>query len=442
MENQNATNGRGTNPLVYLFRKTWQYSAGNRKNIGWSWAMFVIAETISMVAHPLIFAKIINIVQGAIQKHGCITRAEIGPLWGLLLFTLFVEVTFWSLHGPARVMERRNAFKVRANYRKNLLKGVMTLPMEWHVEHHSGNTNDKIKEGTGGLLNFAGESYSFIYGGVQLAVSYGMLAYFSPSSAYIVLAMILITMWIIMRFDKVLIGHYRELNRAENRISESITDDVANITTVINLRNERSVFEAIAHKIDQPYDLFARNTRVSEIKWFITNVCASIVTVLVLGSYFWHNIGVKHGILIGSLYLLINYLKEVCSLFFQFCWRYSEVLQNRAKVMNSEELSADFRAENFTNHVLPSDWRELQIDGLNFSYNGGSTSNLDNVSLRIARGERIALVGESGGGKTTLLNVIRDNRHPQSITLSVDGKIVPARIRGDQAGRYAHTAGF
>jgi ATP-binding cassette subfamily B protein len=415
------------NPLRYLFGKTWHYSAGNRHKIVWYWLMFIVAETISLLFYPLVMAKIMNVL----QKQG-VTAANIRFLLELLALTLVNNLVFWSLHGPGRLIERANAFKARVNYRKYLLRGIMTLPMEWHVDHHSGDTIDKIEKGATALFQFSESSFEVIYALVQLAVSYAMLVYFSRSAAYIVFAMMCLTAWITMRFDRVLIGQYRELNHAENNISESVFDAISNITTVIILRVERLVFEAIVRKVEKPYELFKRNNRISETKWFLTSVCCAMMTALVLGAYFWHNVGVAQGILMGNIYILMKYLDKIGELFFKFTGMYGDILQRKAKVLNAEELTRDFRTENFTNHVLPKDWKQLRIDGLSFSYQNGDNANLhlDNVSLGIDRGERIAFIGESGSGKTTFLKVMRDLYHPRSITLSVDGKVLPQGFEG------------
>jgi len=389
--------------------------------------MFIVAETISLLFYPLVMAKIMNVL----QKQG-VTAANIRFLLELLALTLVNNLVFWSLHGPGRLIERANAFKARVNYRKYLLRGIMTLPMEWHVDHHSGDTIDKIEKGATALFQFSESSFEVIYALVQLAVSYAMLVYFSRSAAYIVFAMMCLTAWITMRFDRVLIGQYRELNHAENNISESVFDAISNITTVIILRVERLVFEAIVRKVEKPYELFKRNNRISETKWFLTSVCCAMMTALVLGAYFWHNVGVAQGILMGNIYILMKYLDKIGELFFKFTGMYGDILQRKAKVLNAEELTRDFRTENFTNHVLPKDWKQLRIDGLSFSYQNGDNANLhlDNVSLGIDRGERIAFIGESGSGKTTCLKVMRDLYHPRSITLSVDGKVLPQGFEG------------
>ena len=54
---------------------------------------------------------------------------------------------------------------------------------------------------------------------------------------------------------------------------------------------------------------------------------------------------------------------------------------------------------------IPDDWREIAFEGVSFVYDGGARA-LDGVSFRIRRGEKVALVGLSGGGKTTVTNLL------------------------------------
>ena len=416
-----------SNPLFYLFSKTWHYSEGNQRKVVLYWIMFVVANSIELFCQPLVMAKIID----TIQKQG-ITLANINFLFGLLMLTLVAELAFWAIHGPARCIERYNAFLVRLNYRKFLLKGVMTLPMEWHTDHHSGDTIDKIEKGTNSLFSFSEDSFQVIYSIVQLVVSYTILAYFSRPAAFIVLGMIIISVWITMRFDKVLVGQYEELNRSENNISESVFDSISNITTVIILRVEKLVFGAIMRKVEKPFELFKRNQRLSEIKWFLTSVTCTVMVIIVMGVYFWQHIGVGQGVAIGSVYLLMNYLNKISELFFRFTSMYSDILKGKSRVMNSEELTKDFKTENFTNHVLPRTWQRLDVAGLDFSYygEGNGDRHLENVSMSLSRGERIALVGESGSGKTTILKIMRDLYRPQHMKLMVDGRVIPDGFGG------------
>lgn len=396
---------RKKNPLLYLFSKTWVYSEGNRKNVVWYWIMFIVANSINLFCQPMIMVKIIDTV----QKEG-VNASNLKFLFGLLGLTLVVDLVFWAIHGPARCIERYNAFKVRYNYRKFLLKGVMTLPMEWHVEHHSGDTIDKVGQGTTALFSFSEDSFEVIYAVVQLVISYGILVYFSPPAAYIVLGMIFISCWITVYLDGLMLGQYKELSRSDNQISESVFDAVSNISTVIILRVEKLVFNAIMHKVEKPFDLFRRNQRLNEWKWFLVNMCCTVMPIIVLGVYFYQNRGSAPGVLVASLVILWTYLQRITHLFFEFTRKYSDIVKWYSRVANAEELSQDFKSENFTNHVLPTDWQRLDVGDLSFSYYSGDgvALHLDRVCFSVNHGEKIALVGETGSGKTTFLKTSWD----------------------------------
>ena len=141
---------RSQNPLLYLFCKAWEYAEEQRRKVGLFWFMFIISETIDTFFLPFVWAKMIDVV----------TKQGIGPdsiqTLGILLFCVFLRTNVvWGLHGPARFMEQNTAFMIRTNYRRRLLQGLMVLPLEWHTEHHSGETTDKINKGTNALYDFS-----------------------------------------------------------------------------------------------------------------------------------------------------------------------------------------------------------------------------------------------------------------------------------------------
>jgi len=407
-----------SNPLLYLFAQTWRYSAGSRSVVLLYSLMFVIAGATSLIGFPWVWARIIDIV----QKEG-VNPSNLHHVLLLLLLPVTIQVVFWAIHGPARVLENINAFKVRANYRKDLLKGIMTLPMEWHTSHHSGDIVDKVEKGTRALFEFSSQSFDIIYALMQFVISFAVLAYFSSSSGYAMLAMVVLAILVTVRFDRILVAQYKDLNRSENAVSESVFDAISNISTIIILRVEQLVFNAIGHKIDSPLPLFRKNHILNESKWALTNMCSTVTSVMVLGFYFIKHAHDPQGILAGRVYLLINYLDKLGTFFFKFTALYGEVLQRRARVMNAEEITDDFRTESFADHILPPDWRRLAISNLRFSYSPqpGARPTLSAINLEITKGDKIAFVGKSGSGKTTLLKIMRDLHTPQCLTLKVDG---------------------
>jgi ABC-type lipoprotein export system ATPase subunit len=73
---------------------------------------------------------------------------------------------------------------------------------------------------------------------------------------------------------------------------------------------------------------------------------------------------------------------------------------------------------------------------------GGSVRALDGVSLRIARGEFVALVGSSGSGKSTLMNVVGLLDRPDEGTYVLDGDDVARRSLEEQARLRNERIGF
>ncbi len=416
------------NHLVYLFAKTWQFSTGNRRQVACFWSLFVVCGIFELFFPSLIWAKIMVVI----QKEG-VTTDSIGRLLILLALTFVSSFIFWMIHKPARQMENDNAFIVRANYRRYLLQGVMTLPLGWHAEHHSGDTIDKIEKGANSMHLFSEATFQIIYSLVSYVGSFAVLAYLSPPSAVIVSAISAVAVWIIVRFDRVLIAQYAELSRSENKISERVFDAVSNIATVIILRVERLVFNAIMTSVEKPFALTRSNNRIGETKWFLVSMCSSAMVVVTLGIYLWQHLGATQGVLVGTVFLVIGYLRNIRELFYRFADIYGDIVKRRTRIGNAELLAKDFRPELFTNHVLPAGWQRLQIDGLDFSYAGTSENakqQLCGIALAVERGERIAFVGKSGSGKTTLLKVIRGLYRPESMRLTVDGQNIAEGFDG------------
>jgi ATP-binding cassette subfamily B protein len=411
------------NPLAYLYVKTWHYSEGNRKSVVWFWSMFVISESIEVLIYPFIWAKIMRVI----QEKG-ITDQSFQTLMILLGAILASTLTVWAIHGPARFLESVNAFLVRLNYRKFLLRGVMTFPMDWHADHHSGDTIDKIEKGTGGMYRFSESSFQIIYSIVKLILSYSMLVYFFPPSGVIVFIMMVLIFLVVTRFDRILVTQYEVLNQNENDVTAKVFDSISNITTVIILRVERLVFDAIIKKAESPFKLYKRNIFLNELKWFLVAFLCTVTVVFVMGAYFYRHYGAVGGVLVGNVYLLYRYLGNITDIFERFTYMYGDVLQQRARVTNSEEISNDFVGGSFSNHVLSKDWKQLEINNLSFSY--GGEQSLKNVSLSLKRGMKYAFVGKSGSGKTTMLHLMRDLYHPSTLDLSVDGQNIPCGFEG------------
>ncbi len=409
-------------PILFLARKLWKYSAGNRKRVVLFFVLFLCANGVGIL-EPFVVAYLLDVI----QKSG-VNAGNIRTIVLLLSSLIGLQVAFWAFHGPARVLEITNAFLVRANYKMFLLKGTLNLPSAWHTDHHSGNTIDKIEKGSQALYHFSTRTFEVIESVIKLVSSFVVLTYFDFHAGIIVTVMVVLTLVIILQFDKRLIAQYEHINRADNTISAKVFDTISNVTTVIILRIETLVAKAIEKKIHQPFALFVRNNKMNEFKWFSVSFTGALMVFFVLCSYFFGALSAGTVVTIGTVYVLYSYVQRVMDVFFRFAYQYGDIVQQKTSILNAESLAKDFRSITFIakNRAVEA-WKTIAIQDVMFSYqiDAGHRAHLDHVSMKMKRGERIALIGESGSGKTTFLKILRGLYTPKKSTIVLNGKKLP-----------------
>ncbi len=408
------------NPIVYLFRKTWEYSGDNRKKVALTWTMFLVANGISMFGTPWVWSRFMNVI----QLSG-ITPESFKTLLGLLMLTTLLDAVYWSLHGPARVNERTYSFQSKILYLSKLLDGVLRLPMDWHVDHHTGETSDKIKNGTEALGDFAANVYIPATIFVRLVLSCCMLAWFGGWRVALALAVTMtLSICLINRFDRVMAEQYQKINKASNRLAKQINDTLANISTIITLRSESWVFNSVIKQAHSPQEDYFKEFRWNEYKWSVVNMCSNLTAIIIVVIYLKQHL-TQGVVLAGDVFLLIQYLGQFTSLFSGFAENYGELVKFKSRIENSEELVKSFiQAKVRPIEPLPVDWRRLCVENLTFSYHtqDGAELHLNDVSFCVDRGMKIAFVGSSGGGKSTMLGVMDDIYSPRNIRVTVDGQ--------------------
>jgi ABC-type multidrug transport system fused ATPase/permease subunit len=91
-----------------------------------------------------------------------------------------------------------------------------------------------------------------------------------------------------------------------------------------------------------------------------------------------------------------------------------------------------------TNVPLITFVREISIENVSFSYGAGHTTVLKNVTLRIEKGSRVGFIGKTGGGKSTLLDIIMGLLCPTSGIIKVDGRELKGMSLDGWRAQIAH----
>lgn len=104
--------------------------------------------------------------------------------------------------------------------------------------------------------------------------------------------------------------------------------------------------------------------------------------------------------------------------------RYFSIIDMQPEIADREN-SQDLKIKN----------GEIIFDNVSFSYNSEKGKILKNISLKIPAGKRVALVGESGGGKSTIMSLIPRFYEAESGRITIDGvDIKDAKLSSLRAG--------
>ncbi len=389
-------------PTIFLFRKMWRFSEGNRKKVVLFMVLFLFSNLVGLT-EPLILAKLLN----EIQING-INSENIKFLMFITSSFLWLGLFFWIFYSSGRTLERKNAFIVRKNYKEYLLKETLTLNLNWHSNKDSGDTIDKINKSTTKLFDFSSDIANTIRVAIQIIGIVLILNYFNWITGIWCLSSLIFLFYVLFQFDKKLILQYKKLNKYENKIEAKIFDSLSNISSIIILNIKKSVIHSISKSISKPFSLYKQNIILNLKKWIFGDTFFNLFLIAIPLTFYIFNI-YRNSLIIelGTIAALYSYLSRLENMFFNLSHAYEKIIQQKTAVLNAESIEESFTENEQVAKKPIENWNKINISNLNFSYQETQGEiHLDDVNLDLKSGERIALIGESGSGKTTFLKVL------------------------------------
>lgn len=406
-------------PIQYfaLIQTCWKYAGEKRKHLVLVYLLSG-ASVLFLIAQISCFGKIIN----AMQNGGDNLLEKL-----LYLFAAYAAlgIGFWVFHAPSRVLERKTAFAIRKNYTESLYRIVTEMPMQWHQEHHSGNTIDRINKAANGLYMFADFQFMYIQ---SICLFFGAaiaMTFIFPIAGIIVVTASVLIFIMLIKFDAVLIKLQKQQNEQEHKLSSGLFDYISNIFTVITLRLERTSREEISRRIESIFPPLKKSIYMLEIKWFAMFFFIILLECTAVLSYILWSFEAGSVIMIGTAVVLYQYTKRISESFRSFAIYYYELIRNYTNMTAVDALLEDYEnlaiEETFR---APEDWKTIKICNLTFIHEDKKhrRHRLRDVSITLERGKRIALVGASGSGKSSLMSLIRGLYRIEGASTIIDGE--------------------
>lgn len=414
------------NPYQELLATSWHYSGGMRGRFLLIYGMFTMVNLIISL-QPIIFGLFINYLQAG---EGDLVRGA----WIYGAAYLATILGFWAFQWPARLMERRMAYEISKRLLDEAYRRVVSLPLDWHRRHHSGDTINRTRKAYEALKTFFDDGFVYFQTLIRMLLSMAAILYFSLLFGGVAGATGIVIVLTVLAFDRPIIAATKATNERENELLAGLNDNLGNIITVTTLRLGKQTAKQIDRRVSAVWPPFLRITQLNERKWFTTGALIGLMYCSIVIGYVYQNYIPGEVFLVGGLVTLIGYVNQFSNMFNALTGQYNTVIRLRADLAAIEPITNAYRQ--LARPTLPQgtkvrkDWRTLCIDNLRFSYDRDSDAGLKDISLRLERGHRVAFIGQSGSGKTTLLYNLRGLYPPEALTVSFDGEVVnsPAQL--------------
>lgn len=413
------------NPYISLLKTAWKYARKERKKYLLIYLLFLLANVIFSL-NPVLFGWFI----GSIQRDS----AHLPRYTFIFAASYFaLKFTEWCFHGPARVMERQLAFNLSRNFLQERYHQALHLPVKWHQDNHSGAVINRIRKAYEALKEFFERGFMYLHAICKLLFSMIAMLYFSPLYGAIGIALGVLCIWIVLRFDRPFIKTLNEMNEREHVVSATLFDSLSNIMTVITLRLEKSMENGLLAKVQRIWPPFRKNTRINEWKWFVAEMMITLIYCVIAVGYIFQHWVPGEVFYVAGLVTLLGYVNQFTSVFQDVAWQYTDVVQYNTAVETASNITEAYTLHHRADAApeLPLHWNSITIRGLNFSHtdtyeDNAAPQRLHDLHLRIEKGKKIALIGESGSGKSTLLAILRGLYDPEpGVVIQVNGGPLP-----------------
>lgn len=327
-----------------------------------------------------------------------------------MFFTSYLQVYVTSYMGQ----------KVTHDIRKALFRHVMRLPMRFFDTNPSGRIATRIANDTKNITEFFSSVITSIIKDIVLLV--GIIIVMLKLSLYLglislaILPLIAFAILIFRYFDRIA---YRKVRTRLAAINAFLAEHISGMA-VIQLFNQE---KRKAKEFDEVNKSHYKSLKEQLLIFSIFRPLMDVVYYLALTVLIWFGAKgiIQHTLEFGVLYAFISYIDMFFRPLKDIAEKY-DIVQNA--LASSEKIFKlmDTPEETYNDERKPVEKisGEIEFDDVSFAYDGENYV-LKNISFRVSPKEKIAIVGETGAGKTSIISLLNGLYRIQGGDIRVDG---------------------
>ena len=297
--------------------------------------------------------------------------------------------------------------KIETDMRDDLFKHLQSLSHSYYSEHKVGQIMSRLTSDLFDVTEFAHHCPEEIFiATLKILVSFIILCGINIPSTLIMFASLPIIFIIVKFFNKRMRSAFKRQRHQVGEINSQVEDTLLGIRVVKSFANEEIEIE----KFEKDNNRFLNIKKIAYIYMagFQTSNRAFegllYILVVVAGSIYMINGEISPADLTAYL-LYINTLLATLRTIIQFTEQFQRGMTGIERFIEILDTSSEIQEKDDAMDIVDVQGN-IKFKDVSFHYNDDNTEVLSNINLDIKKGDSVALVGPSGGGKTTLCNLI------------------------------------
>lgn len=298
------------------------------------------------------------------------------------------------------------AERVRYDLRKSMFNHLQQLslsyfsqtPVGWIMARLTSDTERLSDLMTWGILDST-------WAVINISTSAVFMFIINPKLALIVILMLPVLIVVAFRFRSNILYHYRQSRKMNSRITGAFNEGITGVRVIKALSREDDNLEEFSELTDGMYEASFKAAWLSAL--FLPTV--QIISAIGLGIVLWRGGSqVQTGAMtIGGIQAFVSYITFIM-------WPIQDLARVYAHMQNAVAsaerifslIDTEPEVKNRYNTVDIESLRgDIRFDNVHFHYEENDPV-LRGLDFHVKQGEMVALVGPTGGGKTTIVNLL------------------------------------
>ena len=376
------------------------YAGGHRILTYLSWVLSVMSALLALVPFWYIWRIIHDILEVSpdFSQAGNVTRYG----WSAVLFAVISIVVYIA----ALMCSHISAFRVAANIRKELMRHITSLPLGVTEKYGSGKLRRIVNTSSTATETYLAHRLPDKAGAIATPIGLlFLLLAFDRRLGLLSLVPVVLGFLLMMKMTgKSMEQKMKEYQNALADMSNEAVEYVRGVPVVKTFGQTIFSFKRFKGAIDNYEKWVIEYTKALRLPMmFYTTAINGVFAFLIAGGIIFTRGGVTNELLLNLIFYIVITPVIGTTLTKIMFMSEDSMIVNDAISRIDEVLNESPLPESMTANV-PMD-NSITLEHVTYSYDGNKNA-LNDISMSIQSGQTVALVGASGGGKTTLANIV------------------------------------